>query len=145
MIRLLNENDKKEFINMSSVFYSMPCCDHNIPTDHFESTFEYCTKENQNDYRVFIIEDNNKIVGYTSISISYSTEAGGKVVLIDEIFIKPEYQGKGYGHQVFDYIFKNYPAKRYRLECTPSNTRVIELYEKLGFTKLDYVQLIMDK
>lgn len=144
MIRLLTREDIPEFVSMSKVFYSMPCCDHNISDSHFYRTAEYCLAGNT-DYAVLIIEDDGKILGYCSIAISYSTEAGGKNVLIDEIYIKETYQSQGLGHQVFEYIFKNYPAARYRLECTESNQGAMRLYRNMGFQPLEYLQLVLDK
>lgn len=144
MIRPLTKQDTEQFVQMSTQFYSMPCCDHQIDKQHFYDTVDYCLN-GASDYAVLIMEDNGEILGYCSLAISYSTEAGGKNVLIDEVFIKDQYQGKGLGHQFFDYIFAHYPAKRYRLECTESNQGAMKLYKSLGFEYLEYLQMVLDK
>ena len=142
-IRKLNINDYDEYINMSINFYDMPCCDHQIDISHFEDTFNYCIADSTY-FTLLILEHNGNIAGYCSLAFSYSTEAGGHTVNFEEINIKNDYQGLGIAHKLFEFVFKNYPAKRYRLEATPSNTRAMKLYEKLGFEHLNYVQLIKD-
>ena len=142
-IRTLAESDYNEFISMSTSFYNMPCCDHAIPTSHIENTFFHCLKCSTY-YTVLILEHNSIIAGYCALAFSYSTEAGGNTVCIDELFIKDEFQGLGLGHELFEYLYSNCPAKRYRLEVTKSNTRAIKLYKKLGFELLDYIQFTKD-
>lgn len=144
MIRLLQQGDIEEFVAMSTDFYAMPVCAHSVPVSHFYSTAEYCLGQPA-DYAVLIVEVAGKIAGYCALALSYSTEAGGKHVQIDEMYIKDAYQGQGLGKQFFDYIFTNYPAKRYRLESTANNQGAIKLYKKLGFKELEYVQLVLDK
>lgn len=143
MIRPINKNDKEEYINMAKQFYSMPCCDHDVDPKHFEDAFEYCL--NDNPYaRLFIVEYDGKIAGYGNISFTYSIEAGGKVVWLEELFIKPQFQRLGLGKEFFDYVEKNFPAKRYRLEVTESNADAIRLYKKLGYNFLEYKQMLID-
>jgi|SRR5690554_2057803 len=144
MIRLLKKQDIDEFVAMSTVFYTMPACAHSVPATHFYNTAEYCLTH-PTDYVVLVIEVENTLAGYCSLALSYSTEAGGKHVQIDEIYIKDEHQGQGLGKKLFDHIYAHYPAKRYRLESTQSNQRAIKLYKTLGFKELGYVQLILDK
>ncbi len=142
-IRKLKDTDHSDFIDMSKQFYSMPCCDHQIDVSHFEDTFNLCLKSNTY-YAVLIIEHHGITAGYCALAFSYSTEAGGYTVVFDEIYVKDAFQGLGLGHKLFEYVYSNHPAKRYRLEATSSNDRAIKLYTKLGFETLEYIQLIKD-
>lgn len=66
--------------------------------------------------------------------------------MIEEIFIKEDFQGKGIGSKTMRWILNAYPkAKRFRLEVTDSNDAAISLYENLGFDFLDYQQMVLDK
>ena len=91
-----------------------------------------------------IIEYDGKIAGYGNISFTYSIEGGGNVVFLEELYIKPEYRNKGIGTEYFNFIHTNFPAKRYRLEVTDCNIKAKQLYEKLGYTYLNYKQMIKE-
>ena len=45
----------------------------------------------------FGFEEDGVLTGYGMVAMSYSTEAGGLCAWIEDIYIKPEYRGKGYG------------------------------------------------
>ena len=68
------------------------------------------------------------------------------VLLIEELYLKPEHQGKGFGSQVFDWLFEEYrgKVKRFRLEVTKVNDGAIRLYKRRGFEELDYLQMVWD-
>lgn len=93
--------------------------------------------------RLLMLEDETGIVGYFLIAITWSNEAGGMVIWLEELFFKETSRGKGYGTQVFAWVEKEYPnAKRFRLEVTEENERAIALYKKLGYRELPYCQMI---
>ena len=69
---------------------------------------------------------------------------GCKVNSYESEFIKEKFRNKGIGKSFFEFIYKNYPAKRYRLEVTECNTNAIKLYEKLGYKILNYKQMIKE-
>ena len=60
--------------------------------------------------------------------------------MLDQIICRVRCIGKAF----FEYVYQNYPAKRYRLEVTNCNTQAIKLYKQLGYTPLDYNQMIKD-
>jgi ribosomal protein S18 acetylase RimI-like enzyme len=59
--------------------------------------------------------------------------------------IRPEYQGKGYGREVFEFLcsWALLRAPSVYLEVLASNTRAIELYRKLGFQAISSTPRIM--
>lgn len=144
MIRKINQNDRKEFINMVSEFYSSPAVLHTIPQKNIENTFDNII--NDNPYvKGFIIDYDDKIAGYVIIAITYSNEAGGIVIWIEEVYVKANFRGKGIGKSILNQIKDLYPnAKRFRLEVTKDNISAIKLYENLGYENLDYLQMIID-
>ena len=77
---------------------------------------------------------------------TFSQEAGGYVVWIDEVYVRPEYRSKGLFKEFFSYLKTNIGDKtaRIRLEVESDNVRAISLYESIGFRKLDYGQMVMD-
>ena len=61
-----------------------------------------------------------------------------------EIYILPEFRGHGLAHEFFASLRELEPAARYRLEIEPDNLRAKRLYAEMGFSRLDYEQMVMD-
>lgn len=144
MIRDLLSNDKDIFLSMVNEFYSSNAVVHSVDPQNFEITFRAAIEKSPF-LRALIIEDEEKAVGYALLSFTYSNEAGGLVVLIEELYLNEACRGKGIGRQFFQYLEQEYPsAKRFRLEATKENEDAIRLYERLDYKVLDYIQLIKD-
>ncbi len=144
-IRDIQESDRQEFFQMAKEFYGGPACDHDVPTEHFEATLQECMRSKEYS-RVLMLEDETGVVGYFLLAITWSNEAGGITIWLDELFFKSSSRGKGYGTEVFDWVEKEYPhAKRFRLEATYSNERAISLYSRLGYKELHYYQMIKER
>jgi GNAT superfamily N-acetyltransferase len=144
-IRDFNEQDKSSFINMCTSFFSTGATLHPLSSAAIANTFNEIMAKNPF-LRGLIIENDFMTSGYINLSFTYSNEANGFVVLIEELYILPEFQGKGLGSYALKWIFNEYngKAKRYRLEVCSSNQGAIRLYKSLGFEKLDYNQMIID-
>lgn len=84
--------------------------------------------------------------GYLYITLCYSAEVGGRCVFLEEIYLLPEFRGKGLGLDILNWIEQSYPgARRLRLEVNHVNQGAVHLYEKAGYTYLRYEQMIIDK
>ena len=143
MIRNFREEDREKYIEMSKIFYSSSAVSHDIDHAHFNRTFDHILAGSP--YAIGVmIECDNKVVGYGLIALSYSNEAGGMNMLLDELYIMDEYRGRGLGREFFEYA-ESLPLdiKRYRLEVTHGN-RAKHLYDRLGYKELDYIQMIKD-
>lgn len=144
MIRDIEEKDKELFITMCGEFYSSHAVSHSVPKSHFVRTFEVVT-HNSPYYKGYMLEHDGKTVGYGLVQLSYSNEAGGMQMFLEELYIREEYRNKGLGKEFFEYIYSSRDdIARYRLEVTAVNERAIALYKKLGYEKLDYIQMIKD-
>ncbi len=143
MIRKVEFSDKDIFIGLAKQFYSTDAVLSPIPNENFEATFQELMRSDLY-AEGFMIESDGKTAGYALIAKTFSQEAGGLAVWIEELFILPEFQGKGLGKEFFDWLFKNRPAKRYRLEIEPENEKAIGLYLKKGFKDLPYGQMVRD-
>ena len=89
----------------------------------------------------YIIEADGKPAGYALAVPFLSQEAGGTVLWVDELYVSPEFRGRGIAKQFFDYLEKKEKAA-IRLEVEPDNLKAIKLYESLGFKPLPYMQMI---
>jgi len=139
------KTDKQVYLKMSNAFYSTDAVDHVVPKEFFEYTFGKCCDINPY-VRGLMIECEGKIAGYIILSFTYSNEVGGMVLLIEEVYVNPDFRGKGIISKFFAFLDEEYSGKvkRFRLEVTESNRHAIEIYERFGYKKLEYVQMIRD-
>lgn len=144
-IRDIREEDRESFFRMEKEFYGGEACMHTVPEENFEATLQECLRS-QDYSRVLMLEDESGIVGFLVLAFTFSNEAGGKVVWLEELYFDEKARGKGYGREVFAWVEETYKdARRFRLEATNANKRAIALYERLGYEELDYYQMIKDR
>ena len=143
MIRKIKSQDKTEYIKMTKDFYSSPAVLSPVPESHFEATFDEIMKGSAYT-EAFIFECNSEIAGYGLIARTYSQEAGGIVIWIEEIYVKEEFRNKGLGSEFIEYVKENIPAKRYRLETEPDNHKAQQLYKRHGFEHLKYINFSLE-
>lgn len=69
------------------------------------------------------------------------TDEQNGVLEIKNLAVKPEYQRKGYGKVMIDFIIKNYKEKYSILQVgTGDNTLTIPFYEQCGFIRSHYIK-----
>ena len=142
MIREIKSDDKIDFIKMCMDFYNTDGVDHSIPVSNMEKTFNLLM-EGLDFAKAYVCEKNNITVGYILLALTYSNEAGGMVVWLDEIYVKPEFRSQGIGSELIDFVIEKYKNKisRFRLEITESNIGAKKLYLSKGFKDLSYRQM----
>lgn len=141
MIRKINENDRDAFMSMTEDFYNSDAVYYRIPKEYRERTFEELMRSDVYT-EGFIFEKDGKTAGYALISKSFSQEAGGIVVWLEELMILPEYRSQGLSTAFFHYLEENIPAARYRLETEPENEGAVRLYKRMGYEFCPYTQWI---
>lgn len=144
LIRKIVPEDREVYLRMAREFYNSEAVLHPVPEWHFSAAFEEMMRSE--DYLTgLIFECEGQVAGYCLLCRSYTQEAGGMVVWVDEIYVRPEFQGRGLGHALFEALEQIAPAARYRLEIEPDNVRAEKLYRKLGFKDLPYRQMMREK
>ncbi|MBQ4052346.1 MAG: tRNA (guanosine(37)-N1)-methyltransferase TrmD [Clostridia bacterium] len=144
-LRFFTPQDRSEFLEMVTAFYSTPGVLHTIPPEHMEKTFDGILEKDPY-INAYVIQFERKTAGYCLISHTWSNEGGGLTVWIEEIYIKPEFRGHKLCEKALRTIFDLYgeTASRYRLEVTAENKQAKKIYYKLGFKGLDYQQMIKE-
>ena len=128
---------------MSRDFYGGDSAIAPVCEDNFSKTFEAVLNKN---VRGCIIEKDGKRAGYALLPCFWSCEAGGMTVVLDELYILPEFRGSGLGSQFMEWLLNEYEnTPRIRLEVCKANLRVKHLYERYGFKDLPYLQMTRDK
>lgn len=145
-MRRIQPEDRDIYIQMAQEFYHTDAVDHTIPVRNIENTFEELMR-NDTYAEAYILEHENEAAGYILLAKTFSQEAGGPVVWIEEIYIRPEHQGKGIGSRIFKKLDDMFDegVYRLRLEVEKTNIRAVELYERQGYTWLAYDQMIKDR
>ena len=136
MIRKFVPEDREDYIRFSTEFYNSSAVDKPVPREHFEQGFDEMMRSDVYVQGYMLVCDGNN-VGYCVTMKTYSVEAGGITIWIDEL---EEYRSKGLGRELFKYIEENGDKKlrRIRLEVELENGRAISLYKKMGFEPAPY-------
>ena len=139
MIRTYVPEDREDYIRFSTEFYNSSAVDKPVPREHFEQGFDEMMRSDVYVQGYMLVCDGNN-VGYCVTMKTYSVEAGGITIWIDELFVLEEYRSKGLGSELFKYIEENGDKKlrRIRLEVELENGRAISLYKKMGFEPAPY-------
>lgn len=139
MIRKFVPEDREDYIRFSTEFYNSSAVDKPVPREHFEQGFDEMMRSDVYVQGYMLVCDGNN-VGYCVTMKTYSVEAGGITIWIDELFVLEEYRSKGLGRELFKYIEENGNKKlrRIRLEVELENGRAISLYKKMGFEPAPY-------
>lgn len=134
-----------EVLTMVEQFYHSDAVCHPVPRERLEQTFQDAVSPDPI-LEGFVLTEDEKIAGFAYITEYYACEVGGRCLMFEELFLKEEARGKGYGSRFFDEVMKAKPGvRRFRLEVTRSNEKAVRLYERLGFSFLAYDQMILDR
>lgn len=89
---------------------------------------------------VLIAEFESEISGYALYFNNFSTFKGKPGIYLEDLFVKPDFRGKGIGKALFESIIKTAKEKNYgRVEWSVLkwNKPAIEFYESRGAAGLD--------
>ena len=140
MIRKVKKSDRGDLIEMFKEFYGSDAVVKDIPGEYHERAFDEMMRSDEY-LEGLIFTEEQKAVGYALLAKTYSHEAGGMTVWIEELYVRSGYRNRGIGEEFFLYLEKNYPASRYRLEIEPANAGAKRLYERKGYKTLAYVEM----
>lgn len=142
VIRSMEAKDKVAVLDMMTGFYASPAILHKPPISVLERDIDDCVGD-MPFVEGYVFEADCGIVGYLMVSKGYSTEYGGLNIMVEDLFVKPDYRGRKAGETFLKWLENEYKGKavRIRLEVEPSNIGAIRLYERCGFTELPYKQM----
>lgn len=138
-IKEMAEKDRAAVLEMMRIFYASDAVSSNGSKEIFVKDFETCIGTPYAEGYVF--KDSESYMGYGMIVKSYSTEFGKRVIWIEDVFVLPEYRGRGIGRAFFGMIEQKYPDALFRLEVEKDNEKAISLYKRLGFRLLPYLEM----
>jgi len=143
-VRPMTAADRSEVLPMVRQFYQGPAVEHAVAESIICRTFADAVGENPH-LEGFVMEEGEQTVGFAYLTHFYSCEVAGKVTMIEELFVKEEYRGRGFGQQFMDWLYAACAdTVRFRLEITPEN-RAVHLYLRNGFRGYPYGQMVYDR
>lgn len=92
--------------------------------------------------RVFceIVEDDDQIAGFAIWFLNYSTWLGVHGIYLEDLFVKPEYRGKGHGRALLQHLAAKCVENgygRFQWWVLDWNSPSIEFYRSLGAVAMD--------
>ena len=91
MIRLFTPADRALFLAMSEEFYTSPAVSHDIPRSYHAPAFDEALKGEL--LIGVMLESEGVPAGYALLQRTYSREAGGICLWIDEVYLRPAFRG----------------------------------------------------
>jgi len=89
--------------------------------------------------RAWLILDDTAPVGYAVLCFGYSLEWLGRDAFVDEIYLREDYRGRGWGKQIMTFLeeaARELGIRALHLGVVPGNP-ALHLYEKVGFRRHD--------
>lgn len=139
-IRKFVQADKLEILSMMKVFYSSDAVFTSGSEEIFEKDFKTCI-ENNPYVEGYVFEKDAQILGYAMLAKSFSTEFGKQCIWLEDLYLKYEYRGEGIIPTFIKHVETQYKDCILRLEVEDENAHAIHVYEKLGFSRLPYVEM----
>lgn len=85
---------------------------------------------------LWLIEVGSAIAGYVAVAFGYSLELGGRDALIDELYLRDDFRGRGLGTRTLEAVqqrCQDLGVVAVHLVVDNENPRARSLYERVGF------------
>ena len=101
-LKKLTKEMHDEVLAMVEQFYHSDAVSHPVPMEKLEQTFADAVSEDSI-LEGFVLNEDDTTVGFAYITEYYACEVGGRCLMFEELFLKEEFRGKGYGLLPFPY------------------------------------------
>jgi ribosomal protein S18 acetylase RimI-like enzyme len=96
--------------------------------------------------KAWLIDVDDKTAGYVILTMGFSFEYHGREAFIDELYLAPEFRGRGIGGAAMEFVAARAGAmgvNAIHLEVDPQNDAAVGLYRRLGY--VDHDRRLMTK
>lgn len=106
-------------------------------TDQVSATAETLAESifDRNEARALVLEEDGEAIGYAIYCFNFSTFKGRAGLYLEDIYIRPQKRGRGYGTQVFEYLketAKELGCPRMEWVCLDWNEPSLKFYKGMG-------------
>ncbi|MDO5671287.1 MAG: GNAT family N-acetyltransferase [Actinomycetaceae bacterium] len=144
VIRPAAPGDYAELLEMMRDFYASPAVAEEISEETMQRCIADCLADRQ-DVWALILETDEQTAGYAMCTRSYSTAFAGTCVWLEELYIKENFRGRGFGSTVLTYLEmqsrESDDVVRLRLEVEADNKGARAAYRKAGYAEVPYIQM----
>lgn len=144
MFRRIKPEDRELYYHYADLFYHTDAVNAPVPAENYAACFDEMMRSDAY-LRGYIFEDAGESCGFALLSKTYSQEAGGVSVTIEEIYIDPDHRSRGLATEFFTYLKAQEDVMRLRIEVESDNDGARRLYERMGFELLPYLQMVIDR
>ena len=136
--RPITAADETDFYTMAEEFYHSDAVLHPIPAEYHRRAFSEMMRSGQY-LSGYIFTDGDNTAGFAVTNRMMQHEAGGVMVWVEDLYIRPAYRGQGLGSRFLAWLEEQLrgDAVMLRLETEPENERAQELYYRLGYENLN--------
>lgn len=94
--------------------------------------------------RIFVLRNDHKVIGMVNLLFTISTAEGGFVILMEDVIIRREHRGQGYGTRMVEHV-KEFAAKKDFKRITLLTDRVSDesqrFFSRNGFVHSEMVPM----
>ena len=144
--RLCNKNDQACWIAMNREFMAEEIQDDGLwnntgQTDDGQFAHTYAEAlESGELISLLLFEEDGVPVGFANLMTIYSVWSHGKALILDDLYIRPQARGKGYGRQALAFIeqfAKEHGRRRLQFQSEVTNPYAMEFYISQGYSPAD--------
>ena len=140
MVRRCTPADERIWVEMNREFMAYEYEDENVwesPLDKGDpaEVFRRILSEPEGGSALFMVEDEGRPIGFMNTVIFYSVWAHGKVLFLDDFFIREPYRGKGYGRAALaelEKIIQGWGLLRVQRLAEDTNPKAVRFYHREG-------------
>jgi len=115
---------------------SKGCDVHPASDEHIQRTIDRAASHPEH-MRIVVFKVEGAVAGYSLLTNYWSNEHGGLVLILDEVFVLPEFRGKEISSKFFKHLFVMPEYVMVYLEVFPGNTLALDLYKRIGFQQFE--------
>ena len=141
MVRKCTPADEKIWVEMNKEFMAYEYEDENVwesPLDKGDpaEVFRWILAEPDGGNALFIVEDQGRPIGFMNTVIFHSVWAHGKVLFLDDFFIREPYRGMGYGRAALadlEKLIQSWGLLRVQLLAEDTNPGAVKFYQRESY------------
>jgi ribosomal protein S18 acetylase RimI-like enzyme len=139
--RLYEENDYPDLLEMIISLYREDPEGQPIDEEKIRRTIAE-SRNYPEKLSIYMFSTGKVNIGYAILVYFWSNEYGGNIITIDELYVKEPYRSQGIGTEFLAFAERLENKAALQLETTPSNSRVLGYYKRLGFVPSENTHLM---